>query len=294
MIREPKKRIVISFSGGETSGDMLERILEEYKETHEIIVVFANTGEENEETLIFVKQVEEYLNIKIIWLQYDGYLKFKIVDFETAYRSHDLIEIANKWQNHPFRKYISLYGLPNKEAAACSRELKERTIDRYLSSIGWLPKTRTKAIGIRADEIDRVKKEWYPMVKWGVIKQMVNIKWNNMPFRLKLKGYQGNCKVCFKKSLRKLVTLYRENPFHFMFMQQMEIEFTVWYNPACEPIISRLFRENKMVNDIAFMSLDKRIENAKDDSIVYEYQIQLWNGSELDVSNGCEESCDAH
>ena len=293
MIREPKKKIVVSFSGGETSAYMLERILKEYGETHEILVVFANTGEENEETLEFINNVSIHLNINIIWLEYNGHLKFKVVDFESAYRSHDLKEIANKWQNHPFRKYISIYGLPSIKKPECSRELKERTIDRYLSSIKWAPKDRTKAIGIRADEIDRAKESWYPLIKWGIIKQIVNKHWNKKPFRLMLRGYQGNCKTCYKKSLRKLVTLYRENPFLFLFFQQMEIEFPFRYNEAYEPVMSKIFRENKTVNDIAFMSLDKSIQNAVDDSINYEYQIDLWNGAELDISNGCSESCEA-
>ena len=285
LIREPKKRIVVSFSGGETSALMLEKILNEYSKTHEIKVVFANTGEENEETLEFVNNVSKELNVDIIWLEYDGHLKFKEVNFETAYRSHDLKEIANKWQNHPFRKFIEVYGLPNIKIPTCSRELKERTIDRYLRSIGWLPITRTKAIGIRADEMDRIQGgNWYPLVKWGIIKQMVNIHWDNKPFRLNLKGYQGNCKTCYKKSLRKLVTLYRENPFQFEFFKQMEIEFGKDYN---------LFRENNSVKDIRRMSKDKSIQNAVDDSINYNYQTSIFNGMELDISNGCSESCEA-
>lgn len=299
-----KKRIVVLFSGGETSAFMLEKILDNYSTTHEILVIFANTGEENEETLIFVRNVSQYLNINIVWLEYNGHRSFKIVDFETAYRSHDLIEIANKWQNHPFRKYVEEYGLPNRNNPECTRELKIRTIERYLSSIGWTPKTRIKAIGIRADEIDRIGSQWYPLVTWGIIKPMVNYKWSKMPFRLELKGYQGNCKTCWKKGIRKLVTLYRENPYQFAFFKQLEEEYG-YFIPKTKlekakkegrkiefPI--RMFRENRSVDDISFMSLDPRIENAIDDTKEVNYQLDMWHGIELDVSNGCEESCEAH
>ena len=148
--------ILVSFSGGETSAYMLQHILVNYP-NHNIEVVFANTGEENEQTLEFIDKCSKFWNVKVTWLEYER-LSFKIVDFKTAYRSHDPVEIKNKWQNHPFRKYISAFGIPNLENMTCTRELKEYIINRYLRSIGWKPSNHIKAIGIRADEIDRVGK----------------------------------------------------------------------------------------------------------------------------------------
>lgn len=112
-VRSPKKNILLSFSGGETSAFMLQWVLKTYS-NYNIKVVFANTGEENEATLEFVKKCSEYFNVEIIWLEYKR-LSFKIVDFDTAYRSHNPEEIKNKWQNHPFRHYISRFGIPNLE-----------------------------------------------------------------------------------------------------------------------------------------------------------------------------------
>jgi len=172
MIKKPKQNIFISFSGGETSAYMMHYILKNYSD-YNIEIAFANTGEENEETLQFIEDCANYFDVKIMWLEYER-LSFKIVDFKTAYRSHDKKEISNKWQNHPFRKYISEFGIPNLQSMNCTRELKEYVMNRYLSSIGWKPSKHTKAIGIRADEIDRVGKYWYPLVFLGITKHMIN------------------------------------------------------------------------------------------------------------------------
>ena len=296
-ILNPKQNILMSFSGGETSAYLLQYVLKEYS-NHNIKVVFANTGEENEETLLFVKNCAEHFNVEIIWVEYER-LSFKIVNFETAYRSHDPKEIANKWQNHPFRKYISHFGISNKQNMTCTRELKEYAINRYLSSVGWKPSTHTKCIGIRADEFDRVGQYWYPLVKLGITKIIVNSFWANMPFRLGLKGYNGNCKTCFKKSFRKLVTIARHNPEWFAFMRQMEIEFGMYVSSGIKNRVDkiefpiRFFRSNKSVADIFEMAKDKSIKDATDDSINTNYQTNLWtDGTNLDISNGCSESCE--
>ena len=121
-MKEPKNKILVSFSGGETAAFMLQWVLANYPK-NDIKVIFANTGEENEETLKFVKNCQDFFKVEVVWLEYER-LAFKIVDFETAYRSHDKEEIKNKWQNHPFRKYISHFGIPNMQNLSCSRELK--------------------------------------------------------------------------------------------------------------------------------------------------------------------------
>jgi hypothetical protein len=228
-------------------------------------------------------------------LEYER-LSFKIVDYKTAYRSHNKEEIENKWQNHPFRKYISDFGIPNLQSMTCTRELKEYVINRYLSSIGWKPSTHTKAIGIRSDELDRIGKYWYPLALKGITKPMINHFWIQMPFRLMLRGYEGNCKTCWKKSFRKLVTIARQNPHWFDFMRQMEIEFEEFVRETRKAKVKppiRFFRGNKTVSDIFEMAKDKKIENAIDDSIDTNYQISIYqDGTELDISNGCSESCE--
>lgn len=302
MVKVPKQNILVSFSGGETSAYMINWLLIN-KPNYNYQFVFANTGEENEETLIFVNKVAHFFGINIVWLEYER-LSFKVVDFNSAYRSHDTEEIKNKWQNHPFRKYISHFGIPNLDNKSCSRDLKEYIINRYMSSNGWTKSKYDTAIGIRADEIDRLGKYYYPLVKPYITKPIVNAFWSNMPFRLKLKGYQGNCKVCWKKSIRKLVTIARENPEKFAFFKQMEIEFGNYIKPSRlkkiqekKKIVTlpiRFYRQNKSVDDIIKLSKDQTIENAKDDSRNINYQTSvLHDGTELDINNGCEELCEA-
>lgn len=286
MIKNAKNNILISFSGGETSAYMIHYLLTNFPNKN-YKFVFANTGEETEETLLFTKQCQDYFNIDLVWLEYED-LSFRIVDYNSAYRSHNLIEIGNKWQNHPFRKYIEKFMIPNKQNLTCTRELKEYPIRRYLSSIGWKPKDYDIAIGIRADEINRISKHYYPLIRANITKPMINNFWDKMPFRLQLKGYEGNCKVCWKKSFRKLATIALENPFAFAFFEQMENEYGGYIRKEQAHRLTppmRFFRENKTVDDI-FKMAKTGFKKATDDSTICEFQM------ELDFTNGCVDSCE--
>src|SRR5690606_17416823 len=100
-------------------------------------------------------------------------------------------------------------------------------IQSYMRSIGW--KKYHTAIGIRADEFDRMNANWkknrfyYPLIKdRQMTKPKINFWWSQQPFRLNLKGYEGNCKWCWKKSTRKLQQLAVERPEYFDFPRAME------------------------------------------------------------------------
>ena len=127
----------------------------------------------------------------------------------------------------------------------------------------------------------------------------VNNFCDKMPFRLKLKGYEGNCKTCWKKTFRKLVTIARENPQWFDFMKQMELEYGNFISNGIKDRLEtiefpiKFFRSNKSVQDIFEMAKDKSIKNAIDDSRNTNYQVSIWqDGTELDSTNGCVESCE--
>lgn len=302
-IRNPKNNILVSFSGGETSGFMINWLLKN-KPDYNYKFIFANTGEECEETLLFAKRCQDFFGIDLIWVEYDDNNGFKVVNFETAYRSHNPIEVSNGWQNHPFRKFVRKYGLPNIVSPTCTRELKEYPINRFCSSNGWKPSIYDKAIGIRFDELDRVGRLYYPLLEIDCTKQMVNSFWDKMPFRLNIKGYEGNCKTCWKKSLRKLVTIARYNPEWFAFFKVLEDEYGN-YIPEKRKLLQeqngkninfpiRMFRNNKSVDEILEMAKDLSIEDAVDDKFDFAYQKSIYHdGSELDIISGCSESCEA-
>lgn len=250
-----KKKCLISFSGGETSAYMLWYLLNFYSNVYAFVIVFANTGQENEETLEFVKKCAEYFNCEIIWLEavprfyYKGAPRIvedflreitkikwigkrlgtvhRIVNFETADRSGKVFETI-----------IARYGIPNHTTKHCTRELKLRPIQSYCRSIGWKKRSYYTAIGIRIDEIDRMaddrayEKLIYPLIHFKkMTKPHINFWWSQQSFRLNLKGYQGNCKWCFKKAKNKLLQLANETPEIFEFPKKMEQLYGDWIPP---------------------------------------------------------------
>ena len=53
-----KKRVLISISGGRTSAMMAYLIKKAYGHIYDLVFIFANTGREKEETLVFLDQVD--------------------------------------------------------------------------------------------------------------------------------------------------------------------------------------------------------------------------------------------
>jgi len=53
----------------------------------------------------------------------------------------------------------------------------------------------------------------YPLITdIPVDEKFIRDWWDTQTFDLKLKDYEGNCDLCFKKSLRKRLTIIKENP----------------------------------------------------------------------------------
>lgn len=289
------QKLLISFSGGRTSAYMTQWLLKSLKGKYEMIVVYSNTGEEEEATLELVKKCDEYFGFNTAWIEaiinpkHGKGTSAKEIDFETANRT-----------GKPFRDMIAKYGIPNQSFPHCSRELKRTAIRNYAQQIGW--KKYYTAIGIRKDEIDRISKTRikenliYPLMMLNpTSKEEINRYWLNMPFDLKLKSYEGNCKVCWKKSLRKLLTIAKEHPERFKNFAKWEKEFEN-YTPRSRSEKSqppyRFFRKNISVSEILEMSKEE-FEPARDESQdVNEYiQTDLF-GYKLDISDGCIESCE--
>jgi hypothetical protein len=267
----------------------------------EVVFVFANTGQENEQTLEFVKKCDEHFGLHLVWVEavvHHGQRKgctHAIVDFDSASRDGE-----------PFEEVIKKYMIPNKGNNHCTRELKLNPIKSYMRSIGWKKRDYFTAVGIRSDEIDRISENrkrdqlYYPLVQdMHVTKPNVNMFWKQMPFRLELKGYEGNCKVCWKKSARKLATIANEHPERFDFFRRMEEKYGYFIsegkknNKNLKPPF-KFFREERSVQDFFFIGKDPNFEPAKDDTTTYQHQTTLFDGGNLDLSSGCIESCELY
>jgi len=302
LLTDPVRRLLISFSGGETSAYMTWWILTNWCDRYdEIVIVFANTGQENEETLEFVDQCDRLLFAPLGYrvtyieaIQIHGQRKaatFRVVDFDSADRSGAV-----------FEDMIIKYGIPNRRYPHCTRDLKLSPIQAFSASLGW-GKDYDTAIGIRADEIDRMSSSRvkfriiYPLIKQEITKPKVNTWFVTVPFRLRLKGYQSNCKWCWKKSLRKHLTLIGENPAQYDFPRQMEAKYGLHGSEfgkeqrEVDYILPDgyrrvFFREGRSTEDLFTLhsQLDDTFVPAEDDSVIFE--------PSLDAGGGCEETCE--
>lgn len=296
-----KEKMLISFSGGETSAFMAIWLKNNCSNKFDMIFVYANTGEENEETLVFIEKCSKHFEIPIVWVEADviegvgNGTRHKIVNFDTADRTGKV-----------FEDFIAKYGIPNIANPQCSKELKLRPITSYAKSIGW--KKYFTAVGIRVDEFDRMNKDYkknrivYPLIDTNYIptnKQQINIFWKNQPFRLELKGYQGNCKCCYKKSYKKLIVIAKENPEHFDFTKRMEEKYGNFFpqqraekwkaENKIPPTNITFFRDYKSAKDI--LKESKTINfNIKDDSQNYIYQQDMFYNESCDIYSNCEDN----
>lgn len=285
-----KKKLLVSFSGGETSAYMAQWLWNHKQDEFDMVFVFANTGQENEETLLFVEKCSKQFGFPVHWVEavvHHGKRKgttHKVVDFKTASRNGE-----------PFEEIIKKYGIPNQSFPHCTRETKLNPITSFTKEYFGTRKYYT-AIGIRIDEADRMNSKAkerrliYPLISKDYIpmtKPKINFWWQQQPFRLQLKGYQGNCKTCWKKSDKKLFLIANENPEWFDFMSKMETKY-----PRVgaefkkdETCIDRVFfRKNRSVKEI--MEESKGFDGkVLDDSDVYD--MDLVGGESCEVWSSC-------
>jgi len=213
--KNKKPPLVVSFSGGRTSAMMARMIsVSPCYAGREIIYVYANVGKERQETLDFIQRCDDEWGLGVVWLEAvispsKGVgTRHRIVSHSTATKNTDPMEPGN-----PFFDLCKKYGIPSNSAPHCTRELKTKCIKSYLSSLGltqW-----DEAWGIRADEPQRATVRdgiVYPFVEMGITEPVVRSFWDRERFDLGLRDYQGNCDLCFKKSIKKRLTILRESP----------------------------------------------------------------------------------
>ena len=214
-----------NFSGGRTSAFMLENLL---AGGWRGIILFQNTGLEDEATLIFVKRCSDrwvtLYGIGVLWLEYCrteipgrriGKPSFRIVDFNTASR-----------EGEPF---LELFGprkdLPNRVWRECTKHLKIKTMLRFLKSKGIAKSSVISFVGIRYDEPDRWGKDKdfaeeygydveHPLVKWKTVKaDVVKGVPEIFGFDLEIEDeIFGNCSLCFLKGPNKRMEVMRRRP----------------------------------------------------------------------------------
>lgn len=281
------KKLVISFSGGRTSGYMTKKILDAKASEYDIKVIFANTGLENEATLQFVHDCDTHFGFNTVWLEgvtneeHGVGMSHKVVTFQTASRNGE-----------PFEQMIQKYGIPNMQAPFCTDRLKRRSIESYLKSIGWAGRDYDLAIGIRTDEQRRVKDDKtrnvvYPLVHWfPADKQDVLDWWEDQPFDLQLQEHQGNCKTCWKKSFNKLIKLHSEDPSQFDFFERME---------AMYPRIGAEFAKYKDAPDRVFFRGRTSVKTFRQMAIAHQ-EMAARAPTQLDLyaDGGCSESCELY
>ncbi len=295
------ENLLVSFSGGETSAFMAQWLNNHYEEYgyKNIVFVFANTGLENEQTLEFVERCDKHFKLGMQWIEADvihEYRKgtrFYRTDFDNASR-----------EGEPFEQMIKKYGIPNQANPQCTRELKGAPISAFGKEWFNGEKYHT-AIGIRIDEVDRMNEKAkqrgfiYPLINRKMIpvtKPMINFYWRTMPFRLELKGYQGNCKTCWKKADKKLYQIAKESPKDFDFMNEMEQKYgnfsppqraKKWVSEGKEiPKDITFFRNNRSAKQILEEAKNWN-GKIKDDSDEYTYQLDLIGGDSCEVFSEC-------
>lgn len=273
---------------------MVDQILQKWGDSREIVITFVNTGKEEEATLDFVDAVDRNFcrprGHRVIWLE--AVIRpgrkgpaAKEVAYETADRT-----------GAPFEAAIAKYGIPCQSHPQCTSRLKEEPMNWYRRNvIGWLPGTYDTAIGIRADEIDRVssKKEEkrfiYPLADWGWRKRDVSQYMARFEWDLKIPGdHHGNCDCCWKKSLRKLLTRAKEDPNVFAWWGRMERKYGMISNgePQQEPRV--FFRENRSAQDIITLAQTKDFQPYEDDKYDNPELFDRW----WDTGSACGESCE--
>jgi hypothetical protein len=271
------KLLVCTFSGGRTSAFMgiFLKNYPKYKDFDKVFI-FANTGKEREETLQFIDRCDKHFGLNIVWLEADINKEkgvgtsFKVVSYETAARN-----------GQPFKSMLEKYPMPNTFASNCTRELKQSPIKKYVQTLGY--DEVFTAMGIRYDERHRVSmsaerdKIIYPLINdIKVDAKFVRNWWRKQPFDLELKDYEGNCDLCFKKSIRKKLTIIKENPSIADWWLEMESRFgtekiprfDLRSNISIQELIEMAKQPFKSVKDV--FELNKQQGSLFDDFLDYE------------------------
>lgn len=284
-----KQTLVVSFSGGRTSAFMAKWLIDNMQEKYDLKFVFANTGLEHEKTLEFVNRCDMEWGLNLVWIEAITHKQlgkgqtYKVVNYESASR-----------KGEPYKLLASIEGVPCPTRPICTDRLKSNILKKFRDSFG---KDSLSAIGIRYDEIDRMnpsaKKDRivYPLISMRPTRKPEIVNWfKDGDFDLEIPEHLGNCVTCWKKSDRKLMTIAKRNPEHFIPFKEIEEKYSDILSKedgAVPGTERKIFRKHRNVDDIFEESKKDFVEWTE---IQYEEQLDLFG---IDQHEGCEESCEA-
>lgn len=204
------KNILCSVSSGYSSV-MMAAMLKEWYPDHNIVNVMANTSKERRESLDFMNECDIHYELNLVWIEAQFNERGvgatpKVVNYENLKVNGEIFEAG-----------IIKHGIPSKINKWCNRDMKLEVLTKYANNI-FGKNNYSVAVGIRVDEIDRVRKDFktnnvfYPLIDHKVDAKERNWFWKNEPIKIKIPAFKGNCDLCFEKSTRKLLTIIKEDP----------------------------------------------------------------------------------
>lgn len=270
---------MVSFSGGRTSAYMARLLQLSVGDYFNIVNVFMNTSVEDDKTLDFVNECDKRWGLNLVWLESvfndeKGIgTTYSVVSYEIAKRDGSI-----------FHAMCKKYGIPNRGFPHCNRELKLQPFNKYRED--FHPGS-ARAIGIRIDEFERMVVDAaangiiYPLIKWNPTCKSEVLEWfSHQPFNLMIPEHHGNCLTCWKKSDRKLFTLYHERPEVFDVFLNIENDNDV-IAAKQEKNSGIFFSDYRKASDIV-LAAKEEFEEFKDP---YFKHIE-------DKANGCSDHCE--
>ncbi|MQV97031.1 3'-phosphoadenosine 5'-phosphosulfate sulfotransferase [Sinorhizobium medicae] len=239
---------LISFSGGRTSAYMLYQIIQAHGGIlpENIVVAFANTGKEREETLRFVYECGVRWCVKIHWVEWRrGKPIYEEVGFNSASRKGEPFADLIAWKQR----------LPNSFERWCTEFLKVKIMFALVGDkLGVKPGEFTEVIGLRDDEGIRIlrgleaaekhgRRVSYPLARARVRKPDIWKFWlgeNKDPkrlthalpqgFDLGLYPWEGNCTLCLQKGKGIRKRIIRETPSEAPWWIFQEVSQNGWFD----------------------------------------------------------------
>ncbi|CNE89972.1 hypothetical protein [Yersinia enterocolitica] len=184
-----KQKLLVLNSGGATSAFMTRQLLTKCADEYEMIVCFANTSQENNETLDFVRDCDVNFGFNTVWLEANiNPIKgkptgHKVVSYETAKRSGEVFEEAVK-------KYgITEQDLRDIEAGAMLTQRQDKLMASELLSlreqlaelkalqsvnVGTIQDELIEKIGVMCDQATNIEEKnvyghAYCVLKYGIL-----------------------------------------------------------------------------------------------------------------------------